>query len=452
MAASVDISLFLRLRPAISSRQIRPLLVLGLLGFSFWHLAPIRRVDAIWSDNLLTNQARSAPDRLLVLSITPEDVIANGSERLSRKYMADTLELLAESGVDRVLLDFNLGGGLTVDEEAALNRAMRKLGPQRLGLAYEIDAINRTAESLLAQAQTVNLSLPSDPDGRVRTISARRELAPNPCEWLAHGISIESSTPLDLRIDSRKIRQLSLADLHNGVMSPEQLKHKLVIISFDWRVTRSRIYLPVVGQSNRGTILALGTAAALTRYEQVVARLARVQLILYLASLACGFLIGLQAPKLSHALVTIAWLAALNLFLAFQFTLFAGVPSRPFSTIFVAAFALKVALAHRLRISELFLGLMSGVLSPEEVWLWRIFGDRTAPALLFDAMGHLKKANPAALEQLQLSDVFKSGATTPIAQQLMPALGERATLITTHLGRRKIWEVEWPSANLPLDT
>jgi diguanylate cyclase (GGDEF)-like protein len=450
MSAADQFPFLSQLKAAFSLRQLRPLLMLGLLGVSFWYFSPVRRLDAIWSDVLLTVQSRAIPGRLLVLSITPEDVIAHGTERLSRKYLADRLEQLADSGVERVLLDFNLGGGLAKEEEAALSRALSKLGPERLGLAYELDPTNRTAETLLKHVRTVNLALLSDFDGRMRSITARPGLAPNPCEWLATGSIGENNTYLDLRYNSQQIRRISLAELEAGVVTRDELRDKLVIISFDRRVTRTRIYLPVAGESDRGTVLALGTATALTSYSQEREKLAPIPMILYIVSLVSGFLIGLQAPKLSRAGAAILGLAAFNFFVALQLTLVLGVPALPFSTFFVALVAFKVALAHRLRVTELFLGLMSGVLSPEEVWLWRIHGDRGTPALLFDAMGRLKKANSAALDQFRLRGAVDHKLTTAIAQQLMPALGERACLITTHVGSRQIWEVEWPSANLPL--
>ena len=450
MSAAEHFPFLSRLKTAFSLRQLRPMLMLGLLGVSFWHFSPVRRFDAIWSDVLLTVQSRAIPDRLLVLSITPEDVIAHGTERLSRKYLADRLEQLADSGVERVLLDFNLGGGLANEEEAALSRALGKLGPERLGLAFELDPTNRTAETLLKHVRTVNLALLSEFDGRMRSITSRQGLAPNPCEWLADANVTENNTLLDLRYDSQQIRRISLAELEAGVVTRDELRDKLVIISFDRRVTRTRIYLPVVGESDRGTVIALGTATALTSYSQECERLAPVPIILYVVSLAGGFLIGLQAPKLSREGVAMLGLAAFNFFVALQLTLVLGVPALPFSTVFVALVALKVAFAHRLRVTELFLGLTSGVLSPEEVWLWRIHGDRGTPALLLDAMGRMKKANSAAQDQLRLRGAVNHKLTTAIAQQLMPALGERASLITTHFGSRQVWEVEWPSANLPL--
>jgi diguanylate cyclase (GGDEF)-like protein len=439
-----------RLKTLTSPGQLRPFLLLGLLGFCFWSFSPVLPYDRIWSDLMLTVQQRPTPDQLLVISITPEDVIEHGTERLSRKYMAETLEVLAASGVKRVLLDFNFGGGLTKDEESALRLAMEKLGPTRLALAFEPDPINRTPQSLLAFAQTVNLALHTDSDGRMRSVVAEAGFAPNPCNWLAHGTIVESSTPLDLRFDSSRVRQLSLAELHGGAVSALELRDNLVIISLDRRVTRTRIYLPVVGESNRGTILALGTASSLSGYQRELESLAGVQLLLYLISLACGFLIGLRSPKLFQASMTSVGLAALIFFLALQFTFKLGVPSRPFSSVFISVVALKVALAHRLRVTELFLGLMSGVLSPEEVWFWRIYGDRAAPALLFDAMGHLKKANPAALELLNLRGFVNNGTTPLIAQQLIPSLGTRVKQISTHFGKARTWEIEWPSANLPL--
>jgi diguanylate cyclase (GGDEF)-like protein len=431
-------------------RMVRPLLMVAILGFSIWHYSPLRRFDAIWSDILLSIQARPFTQEILVVSITPEDVITNGSERLSRRYLADTLRRLADGGVTRVLLDFNLGGGLTIEEEIALQSAMQTLGRERLALAYEPDPINRTRDSLLQFAQTVNLSLHTDFDGRIRSMIAFPGIAPNACRWLARGEQSERSTPLDRRQDPTKIQRLSLAELHARQASPGDLQGKLVIISHDRRVTRSRVFLPILGETDRGTVLALGTASCLGNYGTEIQTVSRLQLALFLVSLASGFLIGLQAPKVTQAALGIGGLVALNLFMAWQLTSVLGGPSRPFSGMLAVVAAMKIALAFRLRVTELFSGIMSGVLSPEEVWLWRVYGDRSAPVLLFDAMGHLKKANQAALQELHLQGQVGTKTTTPLARQMMPSLGQRTSQLTTQLETRRIWEVEWPSENLPL--
>jgi diguanylate cyclase (GGDEF)-like protein len=109
-----------------------------------------------------------------------------------------------------------------------------------------------------------------------------------------------------------------------------------------------------------------------------------------------------------------------------------------------------IAIAQRLRVFELFKGLMSGVLSPEEVWLWRSYGDRDSPAILFDAMGYIKKANLSALAEFQLDPNKFQQTVSELAKKCMPALGERCNRLSFENEGRKVWDVEWPSKHLPI--
>lgn len=438
-------------RVGIPIRVHRSLLAVGLIGILCWYQSPVRRIDNIWSDLLLAIQGKSIPENLLLVTITPEDVINHGSERLSRKFMGEALARLADGNVSRVLMDFNLGGGMTSEEEEQLLNGIRRLGRERLAIAYERNPALKPSQSLLDQVQPLNLMLTPDADGRLRWFhSTHQNDAPNACTWLATGKLTFNPSPLDLRLAPEKIHRISLEELHSGKLSPEELNGKKVIIAHDPMISRARIPLPLRGQTDRGTVLALGTASSLTNYEQRVVPSQKIQPLWFLVSLLAGFLVGLRAPTITRALLGACGLMMLTTTVCTYLSFVVGVPTRPGTTMFGSILAMQVAIACRLRVAELFTGLLSGVLSPEEVWLWRAHSDRQEPVMLFDAMGHIKKANPAAIHQFQLPTKSLSQHTSALARQLMPSLGQRSDRLTTEQGARKVWEVEWPSSHLPL--
>jgi|JI9StandDraft_2_1071091.scaffolds.fasta_scaffold03308_4 diguanylate cyclase (GGDEF)-like protein len=430
---------------------VRPMFFSALLGMLIWVTSPAARIDDVWSDFLLTCQAKPAAGNVVVLEISADDVIAHGQERLSREYLADTLEKLNDLRVNRVLLDFNLGAGVTPAEEKKLDQAMRRFGPNRLAIAFERDHTLRTKDSLLKHTTTVDLAFTPDADGRLRTLyKDSLDIQPNPVAWLEGGVIQLTPTLIDRRIDPTTVPKLTLGEFHKGEYPQNMFDGKLVVISLDRQLSKMRSQLPIHGRVDRGTILAMATESRMDGYDQKAAIAEVLSMITNIILVLGGYLIGAQAPNVKRALWGIFWVSTLAIAFSWNLCMFYGVPSRPGTILLTSALALYVALAYRLKVLELIGGLLSGVLSPEEVWLWRVYGEKNAPVVLFDAMGHIKRANKHAIHAFALSEAEFSSKTSALAKLTMPNVGERCENIIWSGPPKSVWKLDWPSHSLPL--
>jgi diguanylate cyclase (GGDEF)-like protein len=430
---------------------LRSLLFAASIALSFWFFSPVLLIDRIWTDFLLVCQRKAFPEEILVINVTAHDVIQHGSERLSRKYLADSLSLLDRCNAKRVLLDFTLGSLVSPEEETALIEALKSLGPNRIALPSESNPMLRTKDSILSLGHLVQTTLSPDADGRIRSIVASEiNSGGNPCAWLASGVQSSSTIPLDLRLDPSGIRRVSLEDLNQGVIEPSEIAGKLVIISIDRQISRSSITIPVHGFVDRGTVFAIGTASWLRDYPATFFSCYWLSQIVFLITFAFGFIIGQRATNAKLAFMGILCCMSLCVAFCWVTTVIYGIPSQPATTLIASMAAMKVALAHRLRINELLSGLFSGVLSPEEVWLWRVHGDSPKPAILFDAMGHIKKANQAALCQLSSMIQSEEKGVSILARKVMAVLGERKTNLRSDDAAGKVWDIHWPSDHVPI--
>ncbi|MBM3964467.1 MAG: CHASE2 domain-containing protein [Planctomycetes bacterium] len=422
-----------------------------LVCIPLWLLSPLERLDVFWSDLLLARQATTMPRDIVVISITPEDVITHGMERLSREYLAATLTLLAEARVDRVLMDLNLARMSTAEEEAEVLRALRRFGPARIGFAYQTDSNLRPGEVLLSEASVLNMTLNPDYDGRIRSIEASiPRKGANPCLWLANGETSYSASAVDLRYDPRSIRRVSLAELHAGKIPVEQLENCRVIIAHSRELSRTRAMLPLYGLTDRGTVLAMGTASNLTGFSTTSQQRLKLLSIFSTLLTPASVYIGYRTANISKVFLGLFRLITPAMIVCWCGTYFGGIPTRPASTVMTCVAVIGVSLAHRLKVFELFKGLLSGVLSPEEVWLWRSYSDRNSPAILFDAMGYIKKANASAIGEFQLDPKTLHQNVSELAKKCMPSLGERCERLILEKEARKVLDIEWPSKHLPV--
>lgn len=422
-----------------------------LLCVLLWLLSPLAKFDVFWSDLLLARQRIPAPHNILVLNITPEDVISNGMERLSRKYLASTLTLLSNAGVSRVLLDLNMSRMSTPAEETAVLTALKRLGPERIGFAFESNSALRPGEKLLSEATTLNLALTPDYDGRIRSIegSETKRIA-NPCIWLATGELNTSPSAIDLRYDPRSIRRASLSELHAGKIPTEILKNSCVIIAHSRELSRTRATLPLYGATDRGTILAIGTASSLSQYTFLAEQRMRIMTIFSSLLTLASLYVGYKTTTTTKICVSFFRILALIMVACYLATAWGGIPTKPASLLLSCLAIVGVSIADRLRVFELFKGLASGVLSPEEVWIWRTYGERETPVILFDAMGYIKKANPSALTEFRLDPQTLNHQISDLAKQCMPSLGEQNRQLTIQTNVKKVWEIDWPSKHLPI--
>jgi diguanylate cyclase (GGDEF)-like protein len=433
------------------TKTLRSLFFATAIALSFWCFSPVLPIDRLWTDFLLTCQRKAFPEDILLVSVTANDVVNHGSERLSRKYLADTLSFLDRCQAKRILLDMNLGKVITPEEESALLESLRSLGRDRIAIPAEKNPLLQTKDSIRDLCQEMQTSLAPDIDGRMRAMTGFSPMhGTNPCVWLASGMRSFDVVPIDLRLDLHGIRKVRLEELHGGLIAPKEIENKLVIVSIDRQIARTSVTLPVHGFVDRGVVLAMGTASSLQKYSDVSSSGLWLSRILFFATFAFGFFIGLRSVNVHLAFVGIMGGMIVCLATCWVMTVIYGQPSKPATTLIATIAAMKVALAMRLRINELLSGLFSGVLSPEEVWLWRAYGDGNKPVVLFDAMGHIKKANESALRQLATFMNSDRKGIPSLARKVMAVLGERETTLQTETSLPQVWDIHWPSDHIPL--
>lgn len=422
-----------------------------IIGMLLWLGSPVGKYDNIWSDFLLTCQSKPTSQKVILVAISPEDVLAHGQERLSRKFLADSLQQLNDAGVQRILLDFTLASFQTKEEASVLNEALSRFGPNRLAIADDQEANQNDTNNLSRHFTYLDLSFTIDQDGRIRTLS---HLQPNrgasPYAWLHNGTLEYDATILDRRLDPLSIPKINLSQLEQGEYPANFFQNKLVVLGYDRQLSKTRAHLPVHGSVDRGTVIALATESRFENYNQQVLQAELISMAANIVFALCSYLIGTQAPHLSRALFALLTLAVLGIALSWSLTVFYGVPTRPATILLTSQISLGLAFAYRLCILELLGGLLSGVQSPEEVWLWRIHSDRETPVVLFDPMGHIKKANRHAVAAFQINPTLKDQQISELAFQCIPKLGERSTCIHYENSSLKTWEIEWPSSTLLL--
>lgn len=432
-------------------RTRAPYCIALLVGFAVWLARPARLVDGVWSDLWLANQRLAAGPDVVIVNITENDILMHGRDRLSRTYIAQSLQRLAEAQAARVVLDCNLAGDLSAEEEMALLAAADALDVDRLALGYEPIAELRPKKSLLKRVSTVDLRLVADSDGRFR-----RLLNPlgtqfgDPALWLASGRNEPGETPFDLRIDPNSFRTVTLGDLHEPNFDLASLGGKRVVVSMARTLGKSRANLPVHGMVDRGSLVAMATQAHLTGFP------ARERLSHWLGAGGCfsclwaGFWIGSRARTVAKTLGCFSALSSACILASVccMFTL--GGRTEPSTATLVALSGLTTALAYRLGIADLASGFLAGNMSPEEVWIWRTKADSTRPVLLLNAAGNVKRANQQAREAFGLAVTESKTGPSELALLCMPGLGQRARRLVRGAVNDRVWDLEWPHDSIPL--
>lgn len=414
-------------------------------------LQPMAVVDRVWNDLLLTAQENPADSRIVLVQISAADALKHGVDRLDREFLGETYRILARSGVTRVLSDLNFTPHLSESELRALSTGMAELGPTRLGFGYEPDPKLQSPKAILDNGTINELRLITDIDGRFRALNYTTPTPGcDPATWLAHGKLTQDVTPFDQRVDPTSFTQYYISDLHSDDFDSTVLRDKLVILSFDETIAKTRVFLPMVGEVNRATILAMGTHAQLTGYPQTARFGYTLATTVLIGGWFAGFAAGWQMRSVRQSSLILLALAVVLVFACSCLVTQVGTPARPGASLIMTLVGVYSAIAFRLKLPQLVWGLMGGDLSPEEAWAWRSHTDSCVPALLFAANGQVKRANAAAISTFGLSDPPKPEESMPIAKQCQPEFGVRAERIVTNESDPRYWDLTWPHAALSI--
>lgn len=413
--------------------------------------SPARWIDVIWSDLLLANQRLEADSRIIIVNISADDLRQHGGDRLNRGFVADSLSIMEQAECRRVVIDFNCGSNLLPEEERALVDVCSRLGPDRLAFGYERDSERQPPQSVLELGTVVDLRMRADSDGRFRQLLVpTQDPALNAAAWLASGQLVHGATSFDLRVDPNAFPQIPVSQIHEVDFDRSLLKDKLIVFSCDNSIARSMANLPVLGTTNRGVVVAMATHALLHNFDGLL----QVQRIFLFVLLSTSLVVAYSTGSLARSVFAVAcgYLGVVSVVLGASLaaTMIFGMRTEPASTLVASIVVLQVALAHRLRLLEIFAGFLAGDLSPEEVWLWRTRGDQESPVILFDGNGRIKRANPSAITVFHLELDSQNPAVTALARLCMPDFGVRANRLEQSQYGPQTWNLEWPHPSLPL--
>lgn len=422
-----------------------------LVAWMVWYFQPMANVDRIWSDVLLVCQEHPAESDIVIVQVTAQDVLANGVDRLDRRFIARTFARFADCGVRRVLSDINLNSQLSAEEFSALFGALQRLGPQRFATGYEPKEQMRGRKELLELATIVDLRLISGFDARYREFDYPLDSpAADPITWLASGEFSSGPTAFDLRVNPQSFTTYTISEIHDPLFDPNKLRDKLVILAMDQSVNRTRVYLPISGETNRGTLLAMATHAKLNQYERRMS-IGNVALTVQgVSAVLAGLLIGLWSSTVRRAFLWFMVVGGVLMFAASYMVVSNGTPGRPALTLILTLSSLYSALAFRMKLPQLLWGFMAGDLSPEEAWAWRTQADGKQPAVLFGSSGFIKRANAAAIQAFQLHAPSFADDGVQLAKLCSPEVGDHASEITTNIQSEQIWALAWPHVHLPM--
>lgn len=416
---------------------------------AYWQ--PLSLVDRVWSDVLLVSQERPADPRIVIVTLTNVDIRNRGIDRLDRVFLAQTLERFSAGGARRVLLDLMLPNDLSPAEAEAMERAAAVLGPERLAVSHEPMAENGLPSAIASHVTPVDLRIGANRDGYFREFrwSSQATVA-DPITWLASGTAASGSTPFDLRVDARQFTRLSLSELHDPAFDLGRLRDKRVILSTGRDAARMRVQLPITGEVDRGTLLAMATQAKLTGYDVLFQRGQRWQTVLTGCGWLVGLLLGWRSRSRRYVVVGLLVVASVVMWATSYLIISHGTPSHPALVLSVCLAGVYAAIAVRLKLPQMVFSSLSGDLSPEEAWAWRGQLGVDQPVVLFGPSGRIKRANAAAVQAFNLSLPAFVADGVALAKSCSPDLGVRAKNVTTAEPGRQSWDLIWPHGDLPL--
>ena len=397
---------------------------------------PLGKLDRVWSDIVLTSKKTSLEQKYLIVDITAEDMSQGDGLYVPREQLAQTLERLNEAGADRILFDVALSEKKSSSQDLSLLNAMTKLGPNRLAIPH------MSAAKFKEHASLVELNLSTDADGWTRTVRTSGEtLGYNPAAWLATGRLSKDNVDIDLRYDPSTIKRIGLG--HILERQDIDLSGYHVIISPDNSASSSRIQLPFGDGPDRAAIIALGSQSALAGYQHAAEKSWLTNLSAALIFIIAGIclatflqnvrLLFLASIAVSFSVVGLN-LALINLW---------GAPGYPIMQFTCFLIGIIVTTAFRLRLFQMFSGLLKGDLSPEEAWAWRAYEDSQFPVILLNSVGNARRMNPAAQQMKSwLGDDFAQKCQADFRQ------GAKMISIKDETGAEHNFSLEWPNSDV----
>ncbi len=411
---------------------LAPIAIAFLLSLVTIFSQPLGKIDRVWSDVILTSAKNPVLQKYLIVDITAHDMGQSDGTRLPRGQLAQTLTRLNEAGAERVLLDLTLSEEWSSKQDLSLITAMAGLGPTRLALPQG------GAAKFNTHATLVDLGLLTDTDGWTRHVQTSHNSGYNPATWLATGQLSKETVNVDLRYNPSTIERVNLGSILEGRNIDVSGYH--VIISPDPLIGSSRVQLPLSNAPDRSAIIVLGSESSSAAYQYAVQKFWFVTLFIAMIFMILGVISAtfIQRTHLLFLTGIAMSFAAVGLNMGMM-KLWGGqgYPTMQFTCFLIG---MIVTIAYRLRLFQMIAGFLKGDLSPEEAWAWRAHEDSQFPVILLNAMGNIRRMNPAA-EHLKtsLSEDFEVRCQAEFRQ------GTKHVSLTDQNGLDRKFVLEWPN-------
>jgi diguanylate cyclase (GGDEF)-like protein/PAS domain S-box-containing protein len=296
------------------NRRWNPGVLASLCALSFtvvgW-FAGLLSVAELKTDDLRASLAsRPASGQTVIVGIDQETLAAYGGWPIPREQCARVLNQLDAAGATRIYFDSSFATASQDDRDAALEEALRRLGPDRIALPIVtlkgkpdtqglVRPIEVTPLSQFAKhASIVSADMPFDQDSRVRTIGRDSfgEVANQPtvAAWLAAGRAAKPGVVnIDYRIDVESIPVISFADIERNGAAADLFKDKTVVVGLVAERVAQPVLVPRYGQVERATFMALAAETLILDLEPIQARF----WMLLACSLTCVVILGACLPR-----------------------------------------------------------------------------------------------------------------------------------------------------------
>ncbi|MCA9143343.1 MAG: diguanylate cyclase [Planctomycetaceae bacterium] len=273
-----------------------------------------------------------ASGQTVIVGIDQETLAAYGGWPIAREYCANVLNHLEAAGATRIYFDSSLATASQDESDAALQEALRHLGPDRIALPIvtlkgkpdtqgHVQSIEVTPLTKFSEhTSIVSADMPFDRDSRVRSIGRDSfgEVASQPtvAGWLASGRDAKPGVAnIDYRIDIESIPVISFADIERNGASSEVFKHKAVVVGLVAERVTQPVLVPRYGQLERASFMALAAETLILDQEPTQARF---WMVLTCAA-TCVVVLGLCLPR--FGICTSGVLTMLSIALLFGFSI-----------------------------------------------------------------------------------------------------------------------------------
>ena len=253
---------------AVCAASMAALVILGLF----------RPIDQRLSDAWFGMATAEPSGRVILVDLARAASKKGDGLKLPRARLAKLIDRIATAGAERVLVDLTLGGKGDEEDDAALEAALTRLGPDRVALTTSAmastDAMGATLwqrsvtlDRFARHADQVGSDLAFDADGRLRRFGVDAPGLPpvrSGADWLAgHVGQAEVVRRLDFDIDIRRVPKVDALDVGDAIKDRAAFAGRDVVVANFASAFGQDIRVPRFGVLQRPEVTLLSVETVL---------------------------------------------------------------------------------------------------------------------------------------------------------------------------------------------